>query len=206
MIDKTLPLRQQQAAFTRGRLLECGRQAFAASGYLAASVDDIARSAGASRATFYAHFRGGKRELAAVLMDENLPRARRFFAALDALLADGGPLLRKRLHGWLAERLDALADDGDASQALYQAAMAEPSLEQHLLRICEALIDGLDDYLRDLPGPARAEARTRLLLLEIATQRALVLASTSRLSAGTNAVLESLADIWFDALAAHLAG
>jgi AcrR family transcriptional regulator len=207
VIDRTLPLRQQQAAFTRDRLLESGRQAFAASGYLAASVEDIARTAGASRATFYVHFRGGKRELAAALMDENRPRARRLFRTLDALLEEGGPLLRKRLHGWLAERLDALADDGDVSQALCQAATAEPSLEEHLLRICEALIDGLDGYLQNQPGPARAEARNRLLLLEIATQRALVLASTSRLSAGSNAVLESLADIWFDALAgAHLPG
>jgi hypothetical protein len=32
MIDRTLPLRQQQAAFTRDRLLDAGRQIFSASG------------------------------------------------------------------------------------------------------------------------------------------------------------------------------
>jgi len=202
MIDRNLPLRQQQAAFTRDRLLDAGRQVFAANGYLSASVDDIARAAGASRATFYLHFRGGKRELAAALMDENLPRARRSYRALDALLEEGGPLLRKQLHGWLAERLDTLADDGDAGRALYQAATAEPSVEEHLVRLCEMLIDSLEGYLQARPAPGRAEARNRVLLLEIATQRALVLAGAARLSAGSDAVLESLADIWFNTLTA----
>ncbi|HEY0933178.1 MAG TPA: helix-turn-helix domain-containing protein [Trebonia sp.] len=210
MINRTLPLRQQQAAFTRSRLLEAGQQVFAASGYLSASVDDVARAAGASRATFYLHFRGGKRELAAALMNENLPRARRFYRALDAMLEESGPLLRKQLHGWLAERLDALADASDASHALYQAATAEPSVEEHLVRLCETLIDGLEGYLQDRTGPARAEARNRVLLLEIATQRALMLAGATREPAGatrgpagSNAVLESLADIWFNTLTAR---
>ena len=203
MTDRTLPLRQQQAAFTRDRLLEAGRRVFAASGYLSASVDDIARAAGASRATFYLHFRGGKRELAAALMDENLPRARRFYRALDALLEEAGPLLRKQLHGWLAERLDALAADDDAGHALYQAAVAEPSLEQHLLSNCESLIDSLEGYLQGRPGADAAEARNQVLLLEIASQRVLVLASASGQPAGGNAALESLAGIWFDTLSAR---
>jgi AcrR family transcriptional regulator len=203
MIDRTLPLRQQQAAFTRDRLLEAGRQVFAADGYLAATVDDIARSAGASRATFYQHFKGGKRELAAALLDEGLPGERRRFRELDALLDEDSPLLRKQLYGWLAERLDALADISNGSQALLQAAMLEPDLEAHLLRICEAQIDSLDGYLQNVPVAARTGARTRVLLLEITTQRTLALASASRLPAANNSVLETLADMWFESLTAR---
>jgi AcrR family transcriptional regulator len=200
MIDRTLPLRQQQAAFTRDRLLEAGRQVFSASGYSSGTVDEIARAAGASRATFYLHFRGGKRELAAALLDESLPRARRRFLELDALLDENSPLLRKQLYGWLAQRLDALADSTNGSQALLQAAMLEPDLEAHLLRICETLVDSLDGYLENAPAPARTRARTRALLLEITTQRTLALASTSRLPADNNSVLEALADMWFGTL------
>jgi AcrR family transcriptional regulator len=203
MIDRTLPLRQQQAAFTRDRLLGAGRQIFSASGYLSATVDEIARAAGASRATFYLHFKGGKRELAAALLDDCLPRARSRFRELDALLDEDSPLLRKQLYGWLADRLDALADSSNGSQALLQAAMLEPDLEAHLLRICEILVDSLDGYLANVPVPARTGARTRALLLEITTQRALALASTSRLPADNNSVLETLADMWFEAVAAR---
>jgi AcrR family transcriptional regulator len=202
MIDRTLPLRQQQAAFTRDRLLEAARQLFAADGYLPVSVDGIAREAGASRATFYLHFRGGKRQLATALLDENLPRERSRFRALDAMLDEDSPLLRKQLHGWLAERLDALTDETDVSHALYQAAIVEPSVEEHQLRICEAVVDTLDHYLGDRAGPARTAVRNRVLLLEIGTQRALALARLSRLSAGSDSVLETLADLWFETLSA----
>jgi AcrR family transcriptional regulator len=201
MIDRTLPLRQQQAAFTRDRLLDAGRQIFAASGYLAATLDEIARTAGASRATFYLHFKGGKRELAAALLDDGLPRARRRFRELDVLLDDDSPLLRKQLYGWLADRLDTLADSSNGSQALLQAAMLEPDLEAHLLRICETLVDSLVSFLENVPVAARIGARTRALLLEITTQRTLALASTSRLPADNNSVLETLADMWFQTLA-----
>lgn len=200
MIERTLPLRQQQAAFTRDRLLESGRRLFAADGYLPVSVDDIARAAGASRATFYLHFRAGKRQLATALLDENLPRERGRFRALDAMLDEDHPMLRKQLHGWLAERLDALTDETDVSHALYQAATAEPSVEEHQLRICEAVVDTLDRYLGDRAGPDRTAARTRVLLLEIGTQRVLALARTARLPAGGDSVLETLADLWFETL------
>jgi AcrR family transcriptional regulator len=140
MIDRTLPLRQQQAAFTRDRLLEAGRQVFSASSYLSATVDEIARAAGASRATLYLHFKGGKRELAAALLEEGL------------------------------------------------------------LRICETLVDSLDGYLENVPVPAKTGARSRALLLEISTQRALALASASRLPVDNNSVLEALADMWFETL------
>ena len=202
MIDRSLPLRQQQAAFTRERLLEAGRQVFSVSGYPSATVDEIARVAGASRATFYLHFKGGKRELAAALLDESVPRARRRFRELDALLDEDGPLLRKQLYGWLAERLDALADSTNGSLALLQAALLEPGLEAHLLRICETLVDSLDGYLENVPAPVRTGARTRALLMEITTQRTLALASTSRLPADNNSVLETLADMWFETVSA----
>jgi AcrR family transcriptional regulator len=203
MIDRTLPLRQQQAAFTRDRLLDAGRQTFSASGYSAATVDEIARAAGASRATFYLHFKGGKRALARALLDDSLPLARGHFRELDALVGEDGPLLRKQLYGWLANRLDALADSSNGSQALLQAAMLEPDLEAHLLRICEALVDSLHGFLENVPVAARHGTRTRALLLEITTQRTLALASMSRLPADNNSILETLADMWFETVAAR---
>ena len=137
------------------------------------------------------------------MLFRSLPQARRRFRELDALLDEDSPLLRKQLYGWLADRLDVLADSSNGSQALLQAAMLEPDLEAHLLRICEMMVDSLIGFLENVPVAARREARTRALLLEITTQRTLALASTSRLPADNNSVLETLADMWLQTLAAR---
>ena len=53
---KPIPLRRQQRDFTRQRLVDAARELFVRNGTRATSVDDIAKAAGTSRATFYAHF------------------------------------------------------------------------------------------------------------------------------------------------------
>ena len=56
-VEGSPTLREQQRAYTRRRLMEAAQQVFAAKGYPDTRVDDIARQAGASRATFYLHFK-----------------------------------------------------------------------------------------------------------------------------------------------------
>ena len=53
---KPLPLRRQQRDFTRQRLVDAARELFRQNGTKGTSIDDIAKAAGTSRATFYAHF------------------------------------------------------------------------------------------------------------------------------------------------------
>src|ERR1700743_189285 len=53
---KPLPLRRQQRDFTRQRLVDAARALFRQNGTKGTSIDDIAKAAGTSRATFYAHF------------------------------------------------------------------------------------------------------------------------------------------------------
>jgi AcrR family transcriptional regulator len=194
-------LREQQKAYTRERLLKAGRQVFDAGGYLPATIDDIVRSAGASRATFYLHFKS-KRELAAALLEAGRPAGVRRFRELDLLLEENGPLLRKQLHSWLAERLDASAAEPGASRALLQAATLEPELESLLMSMSETLVDSLVRYLDTFPGPVRAAARAQVLVLETMTQRLLTLASRSRLPVDNDSTLDVLADLWFGAVTA----
>ena len=54
--SKPIPLRRQQRDFTRQRLVDAARELFVRNGAKATSIDDIAKAAGTSRATFYAHF------------------------------------------------------------------------------------------------------------------------------------------------------
>jgi AcrR family transcriptional regulator len=194
-----MPLREQQRAFTRSRLIAAGRQVFAARGYPDTTVDDIAREAGASRATFYLHFKS-KSELAIALYDEALPYAVSRYRALDALLVENGPRLPEQLYAWLSEWLDVWVDGAAASHALLQAGMLEQEVEAHALHLSETFIDSLEGYLGGMAKRERTAAREQALILEIMTQRIFSLASRSRLPLEGPTLLEILTRMWFEVL------
>src|SRR6201996_1663656 len=158
-------LREQQRAFTRRRLMEAGQQEFAAKGYLDTRVEDIARLAGASRATFYLHFKS-KSELMIALAEEMLPFAVGTYRDLDEMLRGHGPELRERLRKWLAQWLDVWTSGAEANHAMLQATMLDADVEQHYLRVSEALIDSLQQYHARVPADERDAARDRALILE----------------------------------------
>ena len=197
--DQPQPLREQQRAFTRKRLIEAALKVFAERGYPDATVDEIASEAGASRATLYLHFKD-KTELAAALIEDITPFAVQRYGLLDELLVSGSSSLRDKLRGWLSDWLGIWSQSPQASHALLQAAMLEPEVEMQRLRQSEALVDALERYLASLPEANRVPARDRLLVLEIMTQRILALASMSRLSIGDSEVLDILTDMWLRVL------
>jgi AcrR family transcriptional regulator len=193
-------LREQQRAFTRRRLMEAGQGEFAAKGYLDARVEDIARLAGASRATFYLHFKG-KSELMIALAEESLPFAVGTYRDLDELLEDRGPELRGRLRDWLAQWLDLWTSGAEANHALLQATMLDSDVEQHHLRVSEALVDSLKRYHDRAPAEQRNAARDRALILEMMTQRVFALASQSALPVPRERLLDILTGMWLGVLA-----
>jgi AcrR family transcriptional regulator len=195
-----LSIREQQRAFTRRRLLEVAQQLFAAQGYPETTVDDIARAAGASRATFYLHFKS-KAELMGAAIDASVPMAVETYHVLDEQLADGGPQLPGRLRAWLAEWLERWTSGAQASHATLQATMLEPEVETHHLRLSEALVDSLTGYFERMPADERAAARERALVLEIMTQRIFALASRSKLPVSADRLLDILAEFWLQVFA-----
>jgi AcrR family transcriptional regulator len=180
--------------------MEVALQLFAAQGYPDTTVDDIARTAGASRATFYLHFKS-KSELMIALVDAGVPAAVETYHVLDELLADGGPQLPDRLRAWLAEWLERWTDEAQGSHALLQATMLEPEVELHYLRLSETLIDSLVRYFESMPADARAAARERALTLEIMTQRIFALASRSKLPVTGDHMLDIVTEFWLQVFA-----
>jgi AcrR family transcriptional regulator len=201
-VDGPLTMREQQRAFTRSRLMETAHQLFAVQGYPDTTVDDIARAAGASRATFYLHFKS-KAELMSAVVDASVPMAVETYHVLDGHLADDGPELPGRLRAWLADWLDRWTGEAQVSHALLQATMLEPEVEMHYLRLSEALVDGLAGYFDRMPPGARADARERALVLEIMTQRIFALASRSKLPVSEERLLDILAEFWLQVFAAR---
>lgn len=197
--DNKKPLREQQRAFTRKRLIEAAGQVFAAHGYPDATVDEIASEAGASRATFYLHFKG-KTELVAALVEAAIPFAVERYRLLDQLLVRGGSSLHDELYEWLSDWLGVWRESADSSHALLQAAMLEPEVEKQRLWNSEALVDALEHYFAGLVEADRGPTRDRLLVLEIMSQRILSLASISRLPVDDKHVLTILTDMWMRVL------
>jgi AcrR family transcriptional regulator len=197
--DKTKSLREQQRAYTRQRLMEAAGEVFSVRGYPDATVDEIANEAGASRATFYLHFKG-KTELVAALVEESIPFAVERYRLLDQLLVRGEPSLRDELYQWLSDWLGVWRESADSSHAILQAAMLEPEVEELRLRNSEAFVDALENYFAGLSEEDRDRTRDRLLVLEIMSQRILSLASTSRLPIDDKHVLTILTDMWMRVL------
>jgi AcrR family transcriptional regulator len=198
-------LREQQRAFTRRKLMEAGQQEFAANGYLDTRVEDIARVAGASRATFYLHFKS-KSDLMIALAEEWLPFAVGTYHDLDEMLEDRGPQLRQRLRAWLAQWLDVWTSGSEANHAMLQATMLDSEVEQHYLRVSEALVDSLKRYHERVPDAERDAARDRVLILEMMTQRVFALASQAALPVPRERLLDILTEMWSDVLGSSWPG
>lgn len=66
-----MPPRKGQKEVTRARLLEAAARAFAARGYAACTVADIAREAGLSQGALYVHFAGKEKLFLSMIAEEH---------------------------------------------------------------------------------------------------------------------------------------
>jgi AcrR family transcriptional regulator len=69
-----MPYRQRQALETKQRIAAAARRVFAAEGYAAGSIEQVAREAGVALRTVYAAF-GGKKPILAAICDQWLAEA-----------------------------------------------------------------------------------------------------------------------------------
>jgi AcrR family transcriptional regulator len=100
------PRRRLSGAQRRERLLAAAQEIFAQRGYHGASLDEIARASGTSKALIYEHF-DSKRALHEVLLDEHGGELLRRFAANGARGTTGEDRLRggvDAFFGWVEER------------------------------------------------------------------------------------------------------
>lgn len=83
--DRMPTLREEQKRFTRQRLLEAAKDVFARTGYASATIEDITTAAGASRATFYLHFRSKADIVRELFLQVLLPDANAIYEELHEL-------------------------------------------------------------------------------------------------------------------------
>jgi AcrR family transcriptional regulator len=117
-------LRASQKEATRQRLMDAAMAVFAEQGYAAATVEDIARAAGASTATFYLHF---KRKID-VLKHSLAEEGRQVWFVSEPVFAAERPLTRPRILSWCRQLFAYWQQLQLPHQVLGQAVLIEPEL------------------------------------------------------------------------------
>jgi AcrR family transcriptional regulator len=188
-------LREAQKQLTRSRLLDAAAELFSTQGYASTTIEDIATSAGATRATFYLHF-PSKSDV-----------VHGFYAALVAYDPDYADLIEVArhpteddLHTWLRRFVDGLDLQRPYWIALGAAAAVDPdasaALDDDWNRSAEKLAAGLERVRGWTPDHAH--------LIAIVLKRQLDVANDSwlreRWSAERENLFGVLARMWLTAL------
>lgn len=176
------PRRRLSAAERRDELLDAAGEVFARSGYHGTSLEEIAATAGVSKALIYEHF-DSKRELHAELVDRH---ASEIFRRLQTN-AESGSTGEERLRGGIDAFLSFVEEHRDAWKALFrdagdpEVAEAIAGVQQQAVGVLAALM-AADPDMREDPRVDPA-------------QRALFLEAHAGLLAGA---IQALANWWHD--------
>ncbi|GHJ41895.1 TetR/AcrR family transcriptional regulator [Streptomyces sp. TS71-3] len=124
--------RSETKARTRSLLLEAAARVFARKGYAAASVDEIAGSAGFSTGALYSNF-AGKKDLFFELLSSRNSEQLAEAAAIASDRADGLEESRRRLSEFLLDLTDADKDMVPLQVEFWLHAIAHPEFRERFV-------------------------------------------------------------------------
>lgn len=196
-------LRDQQRLLTRARLMDAAVDLFAEQGYAQTSVDDICTAIGASRATFYLHFKT-KRDALVNKWREAYPSFVERYQELDRTLSRSGTAQEMRV--WLLGWYHWWVENRSLLLAMQQASVVEPELSSELGDMADParLVDVMESYLTASSKEERARRRLRTTLLEIMTGEVLAFLVLRRADVDVDETFEFLGELWSDALRGSL--
>lgn len=151
---------------TRAGILSAAGEVFATTAYAFATIDDILRTAGISRATFYMHFET-KLALALEIYDGIREEWLHLFEQLVAIDPANHPALRS----WMEALAKLYVDHGYITSLVAQLSVIEPSFRERLKNDRNVIIDrlaerGVGGFVQAVaPGEAGAVQRIRAHLL-----------------------------------------
>lgn len=159
-------MRLEYKAQTRQRLAEAAVVEFEEQGYASCTIDDIARRAGTSRATFYVHF-DGKMELIDGLWDV----ARRPLTSLYRELAREKVRDLTFLQSWLTRTFAFYEENRPRLLAIHQAISLEKELAEVYYQRLEELADFVTPLIHRRESMTDAEVHFQASLLTIQHER-----------------------------------
>jgi len=154
-----------RAQRTIARVLEATREVFLTRGYAGTTIDEIAKAASVSRASFYTYF-PSKRE---VLLAVGERAAREATVSVERLRDLG--TTRKGLALWVREFLDYLDINGSFAFAWTQAALEDESIRAVSMRRHLALCRQFGEVLAATAGRTRTDTLELGLVMFSALER-----------------------------------
>lgn len=196
---KPIPLRRQQRDFTRQRLVDAARELFMRNGTRATSIDDIAKAAGTSRATFYAHFTDKQdviREFARSMWETAFAVYTRF-----GMLKEWN---HATIGGWMQELFDAWDQNADTTYIVIQEMPSE--LRADFLAQMEQRVEALMSHNPLWDRFTSSEGRRRATLLIFQLERCMDAAHYGGWKDDRKAIFNTLVDIWVATLTSPMRG
>ncbi|WP_110205184.1 TetR/AcrR family transcriptional regulator [Nocardioides daejeonensis] len=159
-------LQDERRELVRRRLEEGAVEVFAERGYAAASIDQVAKAAGLSRATFYLHF-ANKADLVIGLWGD----LRVQLLDLYDELCDAAVIDEAFLEKWLDASFDFYANNKTALLAVHEAIALEAEVaEMYRLRMGE-ITAKVGPLIERSLGVSKAKAELRAALLTMQHER-----------------------------------
>lgn len=134
--NRANPRQRAQRSATRDKLLEGAVRTFAAKGYANATVEDVLKEAGVSRASFYAHF-ASKLALIGAVADGFVPIWRPLYDELAAMTRPEIGLVQD----WCRRNVALYRKNDVTCMVLTQAAAIEPDLYWKIAGYQDSLVD-----------------------------------------------------------------
>lgn len=133
---------QEQRDSTRKSLLGAGLSVFTEKPYFEATIDDLVRAGGVSRAAFYIHFES-KLDLALAVFKSGVGSVREMYEALPFLKADDLPAVRQ----WLGQLLRLYREQVHILRLHAELDAFEPRFQAHDDTLNDNLIEAFAEAL-----------------------------------------------------------
>lgn len=189
-------LREEQKRFTRLRLIEAAKEVFARTGYASATIEDITNAAGASRATFYLHFKGKAEIVNELFLDVLLPDSNLIYERLHELGDPGWEDVRAFVEGTYAywDRHAVILE------ILQQAHSVDPEgITETWSFALQDTAAKLGHYMESVLGVDGEVARLRAIMLIGLLDRFWFFTRLPGVEASRELALDQLADMWWTA-------
>ena len=143
MSETTVPRGRLSRSARRAQLLDAARDVFAAQGYHAAAMDDIAERAGVSKPVLYQHF-PGKLELYLALLDTHCDAI--IAKVRDAMLATSDN--KERVKGAVRAYFDFMDHESEAFRLVFESDLRnDPQVRQRVERVEQGCIAAVTDTI-----------------------------------------------------------
>jgi AcrR family transcriptional regulator len=185
-------LRERRQDATRQDIIRAGMKVFSRRGFQAATVNEIAREAGISRATYYLYFKGGKSELSVEIGTQG---GQAYLDVLSELRGLDRPDLAD-IRAWIGRFALAWKKYKTANALGLRSSVSSAVFSEQDIRIIDENLSVLDPLIGRYPEAEREAVRARFLVLLFQLTFTMFEMFERKLSLDNDSILDALAVMW----------